>query len=167
MHRCPQCNSSFDNTTRLEQHIKDTHSNLPTCPFCWIGFTNHMVLRNHIDQSHKERTLQTVHTNNTRPERKKGLCIFFSQPRGCKKGTDCDFSHEHMSQESLLKVRKFCRNGPSCSWKPGCKFIHPEDGEVMPARANRESEQGFVMPDLTTPPHGYNLASSTDFPSIQ
>ena len=164
LHRCPQCNSKFQNKTGLQQHVKDSHSNAPSCPFCHIGFVNHLYLRNHIDQNHQEKTLKIVQKEISR---KKGICAFFQQPQGCKKGLNCDYSHEKIGHEYMIKIRKFCRNGPSCSWKPGCKFVHPEDGEAMPAREQKEKELGFVLPDVTQPPPGYSLASSTDFPVLQ
>ena len=179
VHRCPQCDYITQDKTTLEKHVKEVHSNQPTCPFCSVGFTNHLVLRKHIDQIHKEKTLQIFRSgeqdNNSAVQssssqvqisgtikRKRGICAFFLQPRGCKKGSDCDFSHE---QTKIFKVRKLCRNGQGCSWKPGCKYIHLEDGEVMPPR--EQKVQGFVMPDLSQPPPAFNLASSTDFPNMR
>ena len=174
MHRCPQCNFISQDKAIFDQQIKQVHSNLPTCPFCYIGFTNHIFLRKHIDQYHQEKTLQRVQRNNNvvqgsqnRLESKKGPCAFFPQPQGCRKGSECDFSHEQNSDGAVLKVRKLCRNGFRCSWKPSCKFIHLEDGEVMPPRLQKEQVQGFVMPNLSHPPPGYNLGSSRDFPSLQ
>ena len=61
-----------------------------------------------------------------------------------------------------MKVRKMCKNGTMCLWKPGCRYIHPEDGEVMPQR-----EQGFLLPDITKPPPEYKLKSSQDFPGLE
>ena len=69
------------------------------------------------------------------------------------------------NQEGIVKVRKMCRNGPMCSWKPGCRYVHPEEGEMMPQRAQREPV--FVMPDVTQPPPGYQLASNSDFPGLE
>ena len=180
IHRCTQCNSTFPNEPDLRQHLKESHTKYPNCPFCHVSFVNHQVLRNHIDQYHKERTLQIINNSNsavtstskstpkiTRPERTRGQCAFFLQPRGCKKGADCDFSQDQNQKICVIKICKFCQNGPSCSWKPGCKYVHPEEGEVIPPRMQSEREQGFVMPDLTKPPPGYNLASSNDFPVLQ
>ena len=145
-----------------------------------MGFTNHLVLRKHTDFYHPDKNLKTVQIDNsavqgthtspqiiTMPNRKKGICAFFLQPRGCKKGSDCDFLHEQNNKTMVTKVRKACRNGLTCFWKPGCKFLHPEDGDVMPPRVQGERELGFTLPDLTKPPPGYNLASSMDFPNIQ
>ena len=173
--------------------MKEVHTNYPSCPFCYLGFTNHQVLRNHIDQMHEDKTLKRVQGsntninrtnsavitdntvqstnrevhNNSRSERKRGICAFFPQPRGCKKGLNCDFSHEQNGNNTLVKVPKLCMNGQRCLWKPRCRYIHPEDGEVMPQRVQRNQVQGFVLPDLATPPPGYSLASSTDFPGLQ
>ena len=186
VHRCPQCDFVSQNKTILEQHVKQAHSHQPTCPFCYIGYSNHIALRKHIDSMHKEKTLQIYRSgeqdnngalqsfsssngqfsspvqSSSTLARKRGPCAFFLQPRGCKKGSDCDFSHE---ETRISKVRKLCRNGPECSWKPGCKFIHLEDGEVMPPRGQKV--QDFVMPDLSQPPPIINIRSSTEFPILR
>ena len=72
-----------------------------------------------------------------RPTVKRGICIFFLQPRGCKKGLNCDFSHDKNEQYSNVKVPKVCHNGQGCSWKPRCRYVHLEDGETIPPRAPR------------------------------
>ena len=175
VHRCPQCNIVSHNKTALEQHVKQIHSNEPSCPFCFVGFRTHQFLRKHIDDYHKERTLKRVQNNNSVVQSygvgktvvKKRPCAFFTQPKGCKKGLDWDFSHDLSNRGAVLKVHKLCRNGLNCSWKPGCKFIHLEDGEVMPHRAQRDQVQDFVMPNVRQPPPGFTLASSRDFPSLQ
>ena len=150
-------------------HVKDKHSNRPSCPFCHIGFVNHVVLMFHIDNVHQELTLKTVKITNdglptdNRVERKRGVCAFFFQPQGCKKGSYCDFSHEIGNQEPVKKVPKLCKNGSRCSWKPRCRYLHLEEGDVMP---QREQVQGFVMVDTNQPPPGYNIRNSEDFPSL-
>ena len=122
---------------------------------------------------HRENTLLTVREK-SELAKSKGLCAFFTKPQGCKKGLFCDFSHDQSSFATIEKVRKACRNGFQCLWKPRCKFVHFEDGEVMPPRVTIEQEQDFVLPDLTQPPPNhqtmspprYSLASSTHFPGL-
>ena len=61
--------------------------------------------------------------------------LFYQQPKGCKKGLNCTHSHEINGQlPNITKVPKMCYNGPSCTWKPGCRYVHPEDGETIPVR---------------------------------
>ena len=154
---CPNCDFVSHNNQIMEQH----------------GFNCHVELRKHIIQMHKEKTLLTV-KEKSELTRTKGLCAFFTKPQGCKKGLFCDFSHDQSSLATIEKVRKVCRNGFLCLWKPRCKFVHFEDGEVMPPRVVREPVQGLTMPDLTKPPPNhqtstpprYNVASSTDFPGL-
>ena len=173
VHNCHNCDFRSQNSSMLVQHVKEVHSNQPSCPFCNVGFNSHLILRKHIDQMHKDITLPTVRQN-IEVNKKKGPCAFFQKPLGCKKGLYCDFSHEQGSPVTLEKVRKLCRNGIQCSWKPRGKFVHVEDGEVIPLRASRDQVQDFVMPDLTQPPPNhqttypprYNIASSTDFPGL-
>ena len=63
------------------------------------------------------------------------MCLFYQQPKGCKKGFNCTHSHEINEQlPNITKVPKMCYNGPSCTWKPGCRYVHPEDGETIPVR---------------------------------
>ena len=35
-------------------------------------------------------------------------------------------------------MRKLCRDGPQCSWKPRCRYVHPEDGESIPPWVSRQ-----------------------------
>ena len=70
------------------------------------------------------------------------------QPRGCKKGSKCDFSHERVGNNQVEKLPKLCQNSRMCSWKPRCRYIHPEDGKTLPERAPRVGGQdspGFCI----------------------
>ena len=137
--RCPQCNYKTRQNNDLKNHVRAQHDQKPSCLFCLIGFTNQDVLLRHIEQNHSENTSvvrENIHIRND--EKKRGPCIFFLQPRGCKKGSQCDFSHDRDSINSIVKVPKMCRNGPGCSWKPRCRYIHTEDGETIPPRATWE-----------------------------
>ena len=96
------------------------------------------------------------------------------QPRGCKKGSDCDFSHDRSKNCQVDKVPKLCRNSSRCTWKPRCRYVHPEDGESIPQRVPRErnssglrerssrflqgpdaSSQGFGTTSSSQPPPGH------------
>ena len=113
--------------------MRREHSNYPSCPFCLIGFYNQLALNQHIENYHSENT-QIVREKR---QVKRGICIFFLQPRGCKKGPDCDFTHQRGGQFRSIKVRKLCCDGPQCSWKPRCRYVHPEDGEPIPPWVSR------------------------------
>ena len=175
---CPQCNFTSRSSEAIKQHVNSVHVNHPSCPFCQVGFHNLQALRRHIDQQHSE---DRPAVKQTRPDNRERPCIFFLQPRGCKKGSTCDFSHTGV-QQRVMKVRKFCRNGPGCQWKPRCMYVHPEDGETLPDRATREegrrrqwsgsdrhtggnssSNQGFGNPDFSQTPPGYSM---TEFPGL-
>ena len=130
------------------------HDQKPSCPFCLIGFTNQGALMKHVEQSHGENTPvirenTPVIRENTpvirekrlpinQREKRKGSCIFYLQSRGCKKGSQCDFSHDRDSHYTIVKIRKECRNGSDCTWKPRCRYVHTEVGEIIPPRFNRE-----------------------------
>ena len=123
-------------------------------------------------QSNPRTSVVTRNNINTRNSEK--TCVFYFQPRGCKKGTNCDFSHDSSRrQPNIAKIRKICYNGPTCKWKPSCKYVHQEDGETIPARALRErgrsfqpqpNSEVFVYPDVSQPPPG--LSSMTEFPGL-
>ena len=168
---CPQCNFTCRQKSELTEHVKMNHSHLPSCPFCLIGFFNQPSLRKHNEEYHNENTPiireRPVSGRQERPSVKRGVCIFFLQPRGCKKGMNCDFSHEKSVQYSSFKVPKMCRNGPGCTWKPRCRYVHAEDGETIPPRTPRAGSgstregtrvEDFVQ-DLHQPPPGNNMAN--------
>ena len=126
----------------IKEHVKIEHGQKPSCPFCLVGFNNQASLKTHVEQDHNENTpfvrVQNYQGRGETHSRKRGPCIFFLQPRGCKKGSQCDFSHERGASSSSIKVHKLCQNGPPCTWKPRCRYVHPEDGEIIPPRASRE-----------------------------
>ena len=138
MHTCTQCGFNVTSKSELEKHMKTVHTKPPTCPYCQVKLHNLSTLKSHIDTMHNKsearpKNIQNGVTN-TRP-----ICVFNLQPRGCKKGQSCNYSHDTNNQlNSSQKVRKMCNNGPDCTWKPGCRYVHPEDGEVIPPRAPRE-----------------------------
>ena len=158
---CPQCNFTSRNKNKIEAHVRRVHGTQPSCPFCLVGFYNLTALKNHIQENHKE---NTAVNREGRQLGTRGQCIFFLQPRGCKKGDHCDFSHERGERYVTVKVRKLCFNGPSCNWKPRCRYVHLEDGEIIPPRSLREEgrrsqprEEGFGQPDCTQLPPGYTM----------
>ena len=81
------------------------------------------------------------------------------------------------------KIPKVCDNSVSCVWKPQCRYVHPEDGDVMPVKNTRRqstaklcyypencprggpgvcsflhpptTNQGFTRTDVSQPPPGY------------
>ena len=183
-HSCPQCEFNTSVKSELDNHVQSEHGSYPNCPFCQVGFTNLTVLRKHIDTMHAEpsghniRPSVIVQKNSSIRRVSQKQCIFFLQPRGCKKGSSCDFSHNSNNQQPRIKkVRKLCFNGPTCTWKPSCKYVHLEDGETIPPRSPRQggrvanvgpSNQGFVAHSLSQPPPGYSppLASMVEFPGL-
>ena len=144
-HRCPQCNFTAANKNVVDKHVQNEHVMHPTCPFCQVGFTNLSALRMHIENTHKEgedpivRPSVIIQNQSSTLNSSKKLCIFHLQPQGCKKGQNCDFSHDsNRHQNNVLKIPKACQNGFNCRWKPRCRYVHPEDGESFPVRAPRE-----------------------------
>ena len=142
------------------------------------------ALKRHINIKHNEgrqyvQTRQNVpiQGNVTNTNVKQKLCAFYQQPRGCKKGLNCDFSNDaNINQNPIVKVPKLCYNGLACTWKPRCRYVHPEDGEAIPTRAARgegnqgvqglQSNQDFVSPDISQVPPGYSLTNMRDFPGL-
>ena len=125
------------------QRVHTTH---PNCPFCQAGFNNLSALKKHIESYHKESepiSRPSVITQKVTGSKPQAICVFNLQPNGCKKGLNCDFSHEIGShQQNVMKVPKNCDNGPSCRWKPRCRYIHEEEGETIPRRAPRTGGRG-------------------------
>ena len=137
-HNCPQCNFTASAKSELDNHIKSEHGSHPNCPFCQVGFNSLSSLRKHIQENHNEvkdlnvrpsviiqNKVLTVQTNNQ-------ICVFNLRPGGCKKGQSSEFSHEtNIQQNTMVKVRKLCHNGHGCSWKPRCRYIHPEADKIF------------------------------------
>ena len=173
--RCPQCNFKCEQENMLHDHVKKEHREFPSCPFCLVGLTNQASLKRHVELYHNENTpISRERGLSGGHQVKRGPCIFFQQPRGCKKGSDCDFSHERGVQYNTVKVRKLCRNGPGCTWKPRCRYVHMEDGEVIPPRFQKEVARvripgeertlqreeprpGFGTPNLSQPPPTFTM----------
>jgi len=173
--KCETCGNQYGTKQGMVKHKMTFHKSFcAPCPFCQTGFSSLADLENHIKAQHKE----TPKEDNTNKVNKK-KCDFFWLPRGCKKGDACTHSHEG-SIEDVKKVRKLCRNGQRCTWRPRCRYVHPEDGEVIPPREERGSsgssgsrgqgrlhyspsngwirvpDQGFLL-DYTRPPPGYQV----------
>ena len=106
-HNCPQCNFKSAIKSDVERHVQTEHGSHPNCPFCQIGFYNLSALKHHIDTMHKEplpsnpRT-SVVTRNNINTRNSEKTCVFYFQPRGCKKGTNCDFSHDSSRRQPSI-----------------------------------------------------------------
>ena len=163
--KCPQCNFTSSHNNEVEAQVKKEHGTQPSCPFCLVGFHHLGALKRHIEQNHKE---STPVTREARHRVSKNPCIFFLQRRGCKKGQNCDFSHVSGESYQVIKIQKLCLNGLGCNWKPRCRYVHPEDGEIIQPRVSREQggrphprEQGFGHLNCNQPPPGYNYINKS------
>ena len=90
-------------------------------------------------------------------------CSYFGSRYGCRKGDQCDYDHSESAQaKPVVKVRKLCRNGESCVWTPRCRYVHPENGEVLPVRSvernttNNALKPNFGVKGLSQQPPGWN-----------
>ena len=148
---CHLCDFSSDSQSVWDKHLKDNHRNIYNCPFCTNTFNELTLVRNHIHLKHKEDKMQEKTIYKVKP------CAFFNQRNGCKKKDQCDFSHDiSVLDQGNIKVPKLCWNGPWCRWKPRCRYVHTEDGEVIPPRGER---LGFGQMDRRQPPPGYSVSS--------
>ena len=121
--KCKHCQFYFDNKSELDNHIKTHHK--CDCTMCGGTEQNMANVDQHLHERRDQRTRQET----------KGPCKYHNQQGGCKKGDQCDFDHQ---SKKLIKIPKICKDGPRCTWKPCCKFIHLEDGDQMPNQRNRE-----------------------------
>ena len=81
-------------------------------------------------------------------------CRFVNTERGCLKGDSCNFSHSKAAiAQHVKKVPKLCRNKETCVWKPQCRYLHPEDGESLPAGPGG---QGFGVNNFSQQPPGWS-----------
>ena len=106
-------------------------------------------------QYHEEKKIESIKSN-------KRPCSYFNSKNGCRKGEFCDFDHSQAAQAiPVVKVPKLCKNGESCGWTPRCKYVHPENGEVLPTRRSisdgRQTvqTQGFGSQDMSQQPPGW------------
>ena len=155
---CTLCNFHSNIESARDWHIQNVHYNAAPCPLSSNRFNDLQSLKEHINVNHKENSVQTEKMITSK------ICAFFQKERGCKKKDNCDFSHDISTGDiKIIKINKLCRNGPRCHWKPRCKYIHPEDGEVVPPREergrrtnnNENRGQGFGGVDLSRAPPGY------------
>ena len=148
---CHLCEFGTDSQSVWDKHLKDEHRNVFNCPFCAHTFSELTLVKNHIYSNHKENKTPQNTIQKVKP------CAFFNQKNGCKKKDQCDFSHEVSAHDQgSYKVPKLCWNGPWCRWKPSCRYVHTEDGEVIPPRKER---LGFGRVDWSQPPPGYPVSS--------
>ena len=116
--KCKHCDFNSENKDELNTHIISNHE----CHCTKCGGTSRSI------------TNQDKHFQNfpgREDQTTKRPCRYFNQPGGCKKGSHCDFNH---NGRSAAKVPKLCKDRQTCTWKPCCKFVHPEDGDQMPSR---------------------------------
>ena len=121
------------------------------CDKCDFISQNKEYFSTHM-KGHEEKKI----ANNVKDKRP---CHFVGTRRGCIKGDSCNFDH---SKEALakpvVKVYKLCQNKEACAWKPRCKYIHPEDGDIIPAInvATVSGGQDFGLPDISQQPPGWS-----------
>ena len=176
-YNCNKCSFTLTLKHEIDSHIRNEHEQGQKCPFCQLGLNSLSTLKRHINTKHNEgrRYVENrpsdINQENVIPSNvNQKLCAFFQQPRGCKKGQNCDFSHNTNMQYN--PVPKVCFNGVACTWR--CKYVHPEDGKTFPTRPRParggvqgwQSNQDFVLPDVSQAPPGYTLTSMTDFQRI-
>ena len=137
---CPQTKSQ-------EQHINK-------CNKCDFITQNKVQYESHM-KYHDERKIKS-NEDNRRP------CSYLRSRNGCKKGDSCDFDHSDAAQaKPVVKVPKLCKNGEACGWAPRCRYVHPEQGEVIPARSVERrggdfiQTQGFGTQDVSQQPPGW------------
>ena len=148
-YNCAECEFTTEIKNELKIHIEIHHINIHRCPFCQNVFNTLEDLKTHIDSMHSDNTERpSVIIQNDSSPKSKNICVFYLQPRGCKKGLNCTHSHETDGLQSITKVPKLCYNGQNCSWKPRCRYVHPEDGESIPARAHRVSRMEGRRPQV-------------------
>ena len=114
-----------------------------------VYFTSHM-------KSHIEKKIESNFPT-------KKPCHYFRSRNGCKKGDTCDYDHSEAAQaKPVVKVPKLCQNGEACVWAPRCRYVHPENGEVLPAgnveRGSRTNVQrtNFGAQDIGQQPPGWS-----------
>ena len=86
-------------------------------------------------------------------------CHFVHTRRGCIEGDSCNFDHSEAAYaKSVVKIPKLCRDKQACNWKPRCKYLHPEDGEFLPAQnvAKDSGSQGFGLAGFSQQPPGWS-----------
>ena len=116
-----------------------------------VYFTSHM-------KCHEDRKIESNITN-------KRPCSYFRSKNGCRKGNNCDFDHSEAAQaKPVIKVPKLCKNGETCGWTPQCRYVHSENGEVLPSRSvgkgiGEVRTQGFGPQDWSRQPPGWTSLS--------
>ena len=111
--KCDKCDFISQNKTYFTKHVKD-----------------HNVHDNKIAEN--ARNISGQH-------KVKGPCSYYKSQNGCKKGNSCLWDHSEKAQAQIVKkIPKLCQNKETCSWKPRCKYVHPEDGESLPIRDRQE-----------------------------
>ena len=157
------CEGNCDNVNQLERlnSLKQLGSNrscpqtkadnkpMLKCDKCDFITQNKEYFSTHV-KGHIEKKIENIFIK---------PCHYVNSRRGCLKGDSCNFDHSEAAlAKPVVKVPKLCSNKESCVWKPRCKYIHPEDGESLPAQnVGRASvRQGFGSPNISQQPPGWN-----------
>ena len=75
---------------------------------------------------------------------KKIPCGYYQSIYGCRKGINCNYDHSETAQaQPMVKVPKLCKDKEACVWTPRCRYVHPENGEVLPTGVERSFRQGM------------------------
>ena len=117
---CTQCNFKARNKSEMDEYMKRTRMHMPTGPFY----------------------LLTGRTG-TDPLPKGGNASSSCNQEAAKMAYHVIFLTMQFTKKAQ-KVPKLCFNGPMCTWKPGCLYIHPEDGDIMPNKANNQQGRGKI-----------------------
>ena len=157
---CTRCKKWFKSLPELDSHIADVHdgteiTTVYKCDVCGINGSSLSQLQHHKEQKHRHigdfkcqwcgmkanSEIQLI----THAERcyhdqdfglkfetiKKKECRHFKNG-WCKKGVQCDFSHEVQQHAPVNQSKRECRDGNHCTYvrsMRGCRFFHPELGQ--------------------------------------
>ena len=170
------CEGDCDNVTQLKRlnslkqsggsrscpQANSTDKPMLKCDKCDFLTQNKEYFQSHM-KGHDEKKIAS---NVTKFKRR---CHYVGTRKGCYKGDECNFDHsEGALAKPVVKVPKLCRDKEACVWKPRCKYIHPEDGEVIPARIVESSYevQGFGSHNYTQQPPGWTRLSPPSPPHL-
>ena len=109
------------------------------CEKCEFISQNKVYFTKHMNNHYEEESKIAKKARNISGQNKiKKPCSYFNNPNGCKKGNSCLWDHSDEAQaQSVKKIPKICQNKDTCTWKPRCKYVHPENGESLPVKQAR------------------------------
>ena len=132
-------------SSRVCPQTKPQDKPMLKCDKCDFISQNKQYFSSHV-KGHDEKRIES---NTGKP------CRYVNTERGCLKGDSCNFDHSKAAlARPVKKVPKLCRNKEACVWKPQCRYIHPEDGESMPALnvVKGSGRQDFGSTDFSQQP---------------